>query len=99
MKNVITKQEIFSYVKRFNGILSRTLIRVSDISSYNHNYYETDNDNYLLYAESDDDNYTSWYLCNSNLDKLVCFGESFSSSNNIIEVFDDIKYMNFYDCE
>lgn len=99
MKNIVTKQEIFSYVKRFNGISSKTLIHVSDISYYNHNYYKTDNDNYLLYAESDDDDYTSWYLCNNNSSKIVCFGESFSSSGNIIEVFDDIKHMDFYDCE
>lgn len=89
------KQELFSYVQKFNGVCGAELIRIPNINYYCHNYYQTDDD-YLLYAHSDDGNYTSWYLCDKDYNELVCFGESFTSDGDIIEVFDDIRYMDFY---
>lgn len=38
---------------------------ISEISQYNHNYYKGFG-NDLLYAESDDDQTTEWYLVNKN---------------------------------
>lgn len=91
----MTKEEIFDYVQKYNGTSSDDLIHIKEISSYNHNYYQGD-DGYLLYGESDDDNYTAWYLCDKPKGWLVCFGESFCSCGDVIEVFDDIRYMDFY---
>ena len=58
------------------------------LSYYNHNYYKGfDGD--ILYAESDDDNYTAWYLCDSNniKDKSLykMFSESFTSNGDVIQ--------------
>lgn len=46
-----------------NGTNIEQFEHIPQISQYNHNYYKGfDND--LLYAESDDDQTTEWYLVN-----------------------------------
>jgi len=48
--------------KRYKeGLDMKQFKRISDISSYNSNYY-VGFDNGLLFAQSDDDNTTEWYL-------------------------------------
>ena len=91
----MNKLEFFNYVQKYNNISAKDLIRIPEISYYNHNYYQGE-DGYILYGESDDDNYTAWFLCDSNAKLLVNFGESFISNNDIIEVFSIIECMDFY---
>ena len=62
-----------------------------DISSYNHNYYEDDEGN-IIYAWSDDDNYTDY--CRVTLDGKLkhfheIFAESFCSEGDKMEVFSE----------
>ena len=47
--------------KYTNGLEMEQFERIVGVSFYNHNYY-IGFDNDLLYAESDDDNTTEWYL-------------------------------------
>lgn len=65
-----------------------------DISSYNHNYYEDDEGN-IIYARSDDDNYTDYTRVTFIGDALdveifhETFAESFCSRDDIMEVFEE----------
>ena len=53
--------------------------KIPEKSRYNRNYYEAiDGD--LLLAESDDDNYTAYYLNG----EVAQFAESFANSNDVI---------------
>lgn len=86
------KQELFDYVQKYNGVTAYDLNQISEPDKYT--YYESD-DGDILCGRSDDDNYTEWWLCDDNRDKLVCFGESFTSKGEIIYVFDKIRMMYF----
>lgn len=88
------KQELFDYVQKYNGVTAHDLIRIPEISYYCHNYYK-DSEDYILFGHSNDDNYTEWWLCDKQGDKLVCFGESFTSEYEEICVFDKISMMYF----
>ena len=91
----MTKLELFDYVQRYNNVLVNDLVHTPEISYYDHNYYQGD-DEYILYGESDDDNCTDWYLCNKQKKKICYFGESFVLEGDIIHVFNDISYIHFY---
>ena len=73
---------------RYIGKTAADFVHLEDISYYCHNYYKG-YDGDILYAESDDDNYTAWYFCDKddikNEAKHLQFGESFTSSGDIIE--------------
>lgn len=74
--------------KKYFGKTPADFEHLEALSHYNHNYYKGfDGD--TLYAESDDENYTEWYLCDSNniKDKSLhkIFGESFTSNGDVIQ--------------
>jgi hypothetical protein len=62
-----------------------------DLSSYCHNFYEDDEGN-IIYANSDDDNYTDYCLVTFD-GKLKhfhkTFAESYTSEGDIMEVFSE----------
>ena len=75
-----------SRLLKYEGKTPNDFQRIKDISYYNHNYYYGLDDD-ILYAESDDDDATDWYLCNpKNYSERKAFGWSFSSQGNIIQV-------------
>lgn len=79
--------------KKFNGKrIEDVAKRLDDISYYNHNYYEDDEGN-IIYAWSDDDNYTEYTriiisITDGKKEYLETFAESYTSENDIIRVFD-----------
>ena len=65
-----------------------------DLSSYCNNYYEDEEGN-IIFANSDDDNYTDY--CLVTFDGRLkhfhkTFAESWTSSGNVMEVF--IEFLN-----
>lgn len=54
---------------------------IKEISSYNSNYY-IGFDKGLLFAKSDDDNTTQWWLISNG--KFVYLGESYASENELL---------------
>ena len=76
--------------KKFNGKkIEDVAEHLKDISSYNHNYYKDDEGN-IIYAWSDDDNYTDYTRVTiTSVGKIYheTFAESFCSCDDIIEVF------------
>ena len=48
-------------LKRYEGVTPKELELIPEISSYNHNYYKGLNGD-ILYADSEDDCCTDWYL-------------------------------------
>ena len=53
---------------------------VKEISNYNSNYYIGLSPFDLLYADSDDDNTTEWYLVKNG--EMIYLGESYMSDDN-----------------
>ena len=70
--------------KRYHGCVFTDADLKKDISYYNHNYYQG-YDGDLIYAESDDENLTDYYI------NGVFFAESFVSEGDKLIVLD--KYM------
>ena len=66
--------------KYFNGLDMNQFCIIPDISSYNHNYYVGFNSN-LLYAHSDDDDTTEWYLVHGDREPEY-LGVSYTSNHN-----------------
>jgi hypothetical protein len=60
---------------------------IEKISHYNRNYY-IGFDSDLLYAKSDDDNTTEWYLINGD-SKSVFLGQSYTSHGDKLDVFEE----------
>ena len=54
-------------------------------SHYNHMYYKGINGE-EIYAISDDDNYTEYFIAG------IPFAESFSSEGNILHIYDEFKF-------
>ncbi|MGE5473155.1 MAG: hypothetical protein ACM3UU_02920 [Ignavibacteriales bacterium] len=77
------------FFKKYNGIKANEFKHIPEISYYNHNYYiglsKNDTIHDLLYAESDDDNYTAWFIITRG--GRVSFAESFTSEGEILHVF------------
>ena len=74
----------------YNGIQQNKLKRISERSRYNLNYYEPleyDYDESIIYAESDDDNRTTYYYQDRN--GYIEFAESFCSKGNILHVYSE----------
>ena len=77
---------------KYNGKRIREVAKYrADLSSYNNNYYEDEEGN-IIFARSDDDNYTDY--CRVTLDGKLkhfheTFAESWTSEGSIIEVFDE----------
>jgi hypothetical protein len=72
-------------LKYTEGLQMEQFKVIKEISHYNHNYYvgfEKD----LLFAKSDDDDTTEWWLIsNGNFHYL---GESYCSDNDLLHLFD-----------
>ncbi len=58
---------------------------IKNKSSYNHNYYKGLNGE-EIYAVSDDDNYTEYFIAG------IPFAKSFISEGDILHVYDDFKF-------
>lgn len=77
---------------KFNGKrIEDVAKRLDDISYYNHNYYKDDEGN-IIYAWSDDDNYTEYTrvtfsISDSKKQYHETFAESYTSCGDIIEVY------------
>ena len=78
--------------KKFNGKKIEDVAKhLKDISSYNHNYYEDDEGN-IIYAWSDDDNYTDYTRVTIIETMKILhetFAESFCSCGDFMEVFEE----------
>ena len=80
--------------KKFNGKKIEEVARhLKDISSYCHNYYEDDEGN-IIYAWSDDDNYTDYTRAtiiadNDSINYHETFAESFCTQDDIMAVFEE----------
>lgn len=66
----------------YDGIDTSIFKHIPEISFYNNNYYiglrrENDVNNDLLFAKSDDDNFTDWYVINGNSVRYI--GYEFTS--------------------
>lgn len=59
--------------------------RIDEISHYNYNYYVGFGKD-LLFAKSDDDNTTSWYLVYCNA--FYYLGESYTSESELLHLHD-----------
>lgn len=68
----------------FEGVTPEDMIYLAEVSSYNHNYYRYDRS--LLYAESDDDNFTQWYWVRGWQKQFVPIGGSYCSEGDKIIV-------------
>lgn len=73
-------------LERYAGKTPKDFEHISEMSSYNHNYYKGfDGD--ILYADSDDDNYTDWYLVmDDEVKSKREFGYSFTSEGDKIHI-------------
>ena len=76
--------------KKFQGKRIEEVAKYrSDLSCYCHNYYE-DSEGNIIYAQSDDDNYTDYCLVtfDGNLKHFhKSFAESWTSDDDVMEVF------------
>jgi len=66
----------------FAGLTPEHMQHLPEISSYNHNYYVISGR--LLYAESDDDNFTQWYWVRGS--RVNAFGGSYCTDDDRIVV-------------
>ena len=69
-----------------SGLQMMQFQRLDLISVYNSNYY-VGFDNDLLYAKSDDDNTTEWWLV-KNLE-FIYLGESYTSKNEVLNRYEN----------
>lgn len=77
--------------KKFNGKkIEEVAKRLDDLSYYCNNYYEDDEGN-IIYADSDDDNYTEYTrvtISDGKKQYHETFAESYTSENDIMIVYD-----------
>jgi hypothetical protein len=69
-----------------NGMEMDALKCIRDVSGYNCNYY-VGLDGDLLFAKSDDDNTTDWYLLSGVINYFI--GSSFTSEGDLLERHDE----------
>ncbi|MCC7514594.1 MAG: hypothetical protein IT212_07860 [Bacteroidia bacterium] len=75
-------------LKYTEGLQMEQFKVINEISHYNHNYY-VGFDKDLLFAKSDDDDTTEWWLVsNGNFHYL---GESYCSDNDMLHLFDSVR--------
>ena len=82
--------------KKFNGKrIEDVATRLEDISYYNNNYYKDDEGN-IIYAWSDDMDYTEYtrviITTEGKREYSVTFAESYTSNGDFMEVYSE--YMN-----
>jgi hypothetical protein len=88
MKNKIVMDEKFKKAYGiYDGIDTSIFKHIPEISFYNNNYYiglrrENDVNNDLLFAKSNDDNFTDWYIINGNSVRYI--GYEFSDEGVLI---------------
>lgn len=92
-KNEVLSGEIMKYTMDYSKYDGKRIKEVAshreDLSSYCRNYYE-DDDGGLIYAYSDDDNYTEYIeiiIINNTCEWGETFAESFTSEGDIMRVF------------
>lgn len=82
------KEVVDKYIKKYKGRSVRSFQHIPELSSYCRNYYKGDDED-ILFAHCDDDDYTAWYICDkedpTNWIKQIHFGDSFYSSDEVIE--------------
>lgn len=66
----------------FDGVTPEDMTHLPEVSSYNHNYYSLNGK--LLFAKSDDDNFTQWYWIKGQ--SVMAVGGSYTSDDNRIVV-------------
>lgn len=80
--------------EKFDGKkIEEVATRREDLSSYNNNFYE-DAEGNIIYVWSNDDNYSTYTRITfvGSLKRYnEIFAESFTSNDDIIEVFDEFK--------
>lgn len=74
----------------YDGLHTDTLRHIPEISCYNHNYYiglkrENSTIHDLLFAESNDDNLTEWYIVLGNCIKYIGYEYSDKGVINLSE--------------
>lgn len=79
--------------KKFNGKrIEDVATRLEDISYYNNNYYKDDEGN-IIYAWSDDIDYTEYtrvvITAEGKREYSVTFAESYTSSGDFMEVYSE----------
>ena len=77
----------------YDGKYCGDLLYIPEESYYCHNYYygfERDGVVDKIYAWSDDDNYTEYYLVGNEAYRTA-FAESFTSQHDKIHVYDEFK--------
>ena len=78
--------------KKFNGKrIEDVTILLPEISSYNNNYYKDDEGN-IIYAWSNDEDYTDYTRVIINGDTVQyfeTFAESFTSEGDLMEVYSE----------
>jgi hypothetical protein len=70
--------------KYTNGLQMEQFKHIEQISSYNNNYF-IGFDKDLLFAKSDDDNTTEWYLVKNK--SFQYLGDSYEGENNILHLY------------
>jgi len=68
-----------------DGLALDTLNHIKELSVYNTNYY-LGFDNDLIYAESDDDNTTEWYLIKNK--EFLYLGESYATEGDLLNRYE-----------
>lgn len=87
LKNIVMDEKFKKAYGIYDGIYTSTFKHIPEISFYNNNYYiglrrEGDVNNDLLFAKSDDDNFTDWYIINGNSVRYI--GYEFSDEGVLI---------------
>ena len=82
---VAGKGELTMILQEYEGYKFPETSLIKNKSSYNHNYYKGLNGE-EIYAVSDDDNYTEYFIAG------IPFAESFISEGDILHVYDDFKF-------
>lgn len=73
-------------LERYIGKTPEDFENIAEMSSYNHNYYKGMNGD-ILYADSDDDDYTDWYLVmDDEVKAKKHFGYSLTSEGDKIHI-------------
>ncbi len=74
--------------KYVNGLKMENFTHIKGVGHYNNNYH-IGFDGDLLFAKSDDDNTTDWYLV-IPIGQTVYLGQSKTSEGDLLEVYDQV---------
>jgi len=74
-------------MKKYDGLRVDNLKHLTEVSIYNHNFYE--HDGRLLFGLSDDDNTTEWFELAWSTAQPIYIGESYTSERpEVIHVYE-----------